>query len=94
MGPEPLPSQAAKAYEAILPSVVRVIGLMEDNDTGENNPEQRAMERQLGTGAPPVEAPKEPMKQLPVTPHVESKPPQANPTKPTPPTKPAVDRKR
>jgi S1-C subfamily serine protease len=47
---EPLPSQAAKAYEAILPSVVRVIGLMEDNDTGENNPEQRAMERSLGTG--------------------------------------------
>jgi S1-C subfamily serine protease len=47
---EPLPSQATKAYEAILPSVVRVIGLMEDNDTGENNPEQRAMERSLGTG--------------------------------------------
>ena len=47
---EPLPSAAAKAYEAILPSVVRVIGLMDDNDTGENNPEQRAMERSLGTG--------------------------------------------
>jgi S1-C subfamily serine protease len=47
---DPLPSQAAKAYEAILPSVVRVIGLMEDDDNGENNPEQRAMERSLGTG--------------------------------------------
>ncbi len=47
---EPLPSEAAKAYEAILPSVVRVIGLMDENDTGEDNPEQRAMERSLGTG--------------------------------------------
>ena len=47
---EPLPSAAAKAYEAILPSVVRVIGLMEDDDTGEDKPEQRAMERSLGTG--------------------------------------------
>ena len=47
---EPLPSAAAKAYEAILPSVVRVIGLMDDIDTGENNPEQRAMGRSLGTG--------------------------------------------
>jgi len=47
---EPLPSAAAKAYEAILPSVVRVVGLMDENDTGENNPEQRAMERSLGTG--------------------------------------------
>ena len=47
---EPLPSAAAKAYEAILPSVVRVIGLMNDNDQGEDKPEQRAMERSLGTG--------------------------------------------
>ena len=47
---EPLPSAAAKAYEAILPSVVRVIGLMEEDDTGEDKPEQRAMERSLGTG--------------------------------------------
>jgi S1-C subfamily serine protease len=47
---EPLPSAAAKAYEAILPSVVRVQGLMDENDTGESNPEQRAMERSLGTG--------------------------------------------
>jgi S1-C subfamily serine protease len=47
---EPLPSAAAKAYENILPSVVRVQGLMDENDTGESNPEQRAMERSLGTG--------------------------------------------
>lgn len=47
---EPLPSQAAKAYETILPSVVRVIGLFDENDNGEDNPEQRAMERSLGTG--------------------------------------------
>jgi S1-C subfamily serine protease len=47
---EPLPSAAAKAYEAILPSVVRVIGLLDENDMGEDNPEQRAMERSLGTG--------------------------------------------
>jgi S1-C subfamily serine protease len=47
---EPLPSAAAKAYEAILPSVVRVIGLLDDKDEGEDKPEQRAMERSLGTG--------------------------------------------
>jgi S1-C subfamily serine protease len=47
---EPLPSAAAKAYENILPSVVRVQGLMDENDNGESNPEQRAMERSLGTG--------------------------------------------
>jgi S1-C subfamily serine protease len=54
---EPLPSQAAKAYETILPSVVRVIGLMEDDDEGEErsgdsskSPEKRAMERSLGSG--------------------------------------------
>ncbi len=47
---EPLPSAAAKAYEAILPSVVRVVGLLDDKDDGEDKPEQRAMERSLGTG--------------------------------------------
>ena len=47
---EPLPSAAAKAYEAILPSVVRVIGLMNESDSGEDKPEKRAMERSLGTG--------------------------------------------
>lgn len=47
---EPLPSQAAKAYQAILPSVVRVTGLMNEDDDGEDNPEKRAMDRSLGTG--------------------------------------------
>ena len=47
---EPLPSAAAKAYEAILPSVVRVVGLLDENDSGDDNPEQRAMGRSLGTG--------------------------------------------
>ena len=47
---EPLPSAAAKAYEAIRPSVVRVIGLMDDKDDGDGDAEQRAMERSLGTG--------------------------------------------
>ena len=47
---EPLPSQATKAYEAILPSVVRVVGLMDEDDSGEDRPERRAMDRSLGTG--------------------------------------------
>ncbi len=53
---EPLPSAAAKAYEAILPSVVRVTGLSEeddlggDSDTTAESPEDQAMGRSLGTG--------------------------------------------
>jgi S1-C subfamily serine protease len=47
---EPLPSQAAKAYQAILPSVVRVTGHMDENDDEDESPEKRAMERSLGTG--------------------------------------------
>jgi S1-C subfamily serine protease len=47
---EPLPSVAAAAYEAVLPSVVRVTGLMNDKDDGEDRPEQRALDRSLGTG--------------------------------------------
>jgi len=47
---EPLPSAAAKAYDTILPSVVRVVGLMDEKDDGEEKAEQRAMERSLGTG--------------------------------------------
>jgi S1-C subfamily serine protease len=51
---EPLPSAAAKAYEAIVPSVVRVVSLMNENDTGDDKSdkpdEKRAMERGLGTG--------------------------------------------
>ncbi len=47
---EPLPSQAAKAYEAILPSVVRVTGLTSEKDDGKEDPEERALGRSLGTG--------------------------------------------
>ena len=47
---EPLPSAAARAYDTILPSVVRVVGLMDEKDDGEDKAEQRAMERSLGTG--------------------------------------------
>ncbi|MDP1691040.1 MAG: trypsin-like peptidase domain-containing protein [Burkholderiaceae bacterium] len=47
---EPLPSAAARAYDAILPSVVRVVGLMDEKDDGEDRAERRAMERSLGTG--------------------------------------------
>ena len=49
---EPLPSAAAKAYETIAPSVVRVVGLPDDKDesAGDDDAEQRAMERSLGTG--------------------------------------------
>jgi S1-C subfamily serine protease len=47
---EPLPSAAARAHDAILPSVVRVVGLMNEDDDGEENAEQRAMARSLGTG--------------------------------------------
>ena len=48
---EPLPSQATKAYQAILPSVVRVAGFADEDDAAaEESPEKRAMERSLGTG--------------------------------------------
>ena len=47
---EPLPSQAAKAYEAIAPSVVRVVGQMSEEEDQEKEPEQKAMDRSLGTG--------------------------------------------
>jgi S1-C subfamily serine protease len=47
---EVLPSAAAAAYDAILPSVVRVVGLLDETDDGEDKPEQRALERSLGTG--------------------------------------------
>jgi serine protease DegQ len=47
---EPLPSPYARAAEAAWPSVVRVVGLMDEKDDGKQNPEQRAMERSLGTG--------------------------------------------
>ena len=52
---EPLPSAAAKAYEAILPSVVRVMAQTEDSADDEDAPEKKAMERSLGTGVVIIE---------------------------------------
>jgi S1-C subfamily serine protease len=56
---EPLPSAAAKAYEEILPSVVRVVGLMDDGDTGDDTAakaaDPRARERSVGTGVVIIE---------------------------------------
>ena len=47
---EPLPSAAAKAYAVIGRSVVRVIGLGEEDDDTRYKPDKRAMDRSLGTG--------------------------------------------
>ena len=52
---EPLPSAATKAYAAIAGSVVRVVGLMDENDDGEEHAEKRAIGRSLGTGVVIVE---------------------------------------
>ena len=53
---EPLPSAAAAAYEAIAPSVVRVMGLMsekdedEDDEKRQDKSEDKAMDGSVGTG--------------------------------------------
>ncbi len=50
---KPLDSAAARAYEAVLPSVVRVVGLMTEGDDGSDgpeNPEHGRSERGVGTG--------------------------------------------
>jgi S1-C subfamily serine protease len=47
---EPLPSPYAKAAETVWPSVVRVIGLNDENDDGKGKGEERALGRSLGTG--------------------------------------------
>ena len=47
---EPLPSPYARAAAAVAPSLVRVQGLMDEADDGEDNPQRRALERSLGTG--------------------------------------------
>ena len=47
---EPLPSPYARAAAAVSPSLVRVQGLMDESDDGEDNPQRRALERSLGTG--------------------------------------------
>ena len=47
---EPLPSPATAAYEAIIPSVVRVVGLMSDGDDGSDKEDGKPMERGVGSG--------------------------------------------
>jgi S1-C subfamily serine protease len=47
---DPLPSPATKAYEVVARSVVRVVGLMSEDDDGKERPDKRAMDRSLGTG--------------------------------------------
>ena len=47
---EPLPSPATQAFEAIIPSVVRVVGLMTEGDDGSDKEGNAAMERGVGSG--------------------------------------------
>jgi S1-C subfamily serine protease len=47
---KPLPSQAAKAYEAVGRSVVRVVGLMTEGDDGSDKAGGPTMERGVGSG--------------------------------------------
>ena len=47
---EPLPSAAAQAFEAIAPSLVRVVALSDESDNPDEDPEARALQRSLGTG--------------------------------------------
>ena len=62
IGEKPLPSPVAAAYDAILPSVVRVVGLMTEGDDGSDRDDDKApklgkdgkvsgpVERGIGTG--------------------------------------------
>ncbi|MEO5843334.1 MAG: trypsin-like peptidase domain-containing protein [Caldimonas sp.] len=47
---KPLVSPVSRAYDAILPSVVRVVGLMTDGDDGGENKDNAPVERGVGTG--------------------------------------------
>ena len=47
---EALPSKATKAYQNVARSVVRVVGLMHDDDDPEERADKRAMDRSLGAG--------------------------------------------
>ncbi len=47
---KPLVSPTTRAYEAILPSVVRVVGLMTEGDDGSDALDERLVERGMGTG--------------------------------------------
>lgn len=50
---KPMPSQASRAFDAIIPSVVRVVGLLTEGDDGTDDAEAHAkghLERGVGTG--------------------------------------------
>jgi len=47
---KPLVSPAARAYDSIIPSVVRVIGLMTEGDDGTDDKEHGTVERGVGSG--------------------------------------------
>jgi S1-C subfamily serine protease len=47
---KPLASPAARAYDAIIPSVVRVVGLMTEGDDGNDEKEHGTVERGVGSG--------------------------------------------
>ena len=47
---KPLISPESRAYDAIIPSVVRVVGLMTEGDDGSDNKENGSVERGVGSG--------------------------------------------
>jgi len=47
---KPLIAPESRAYDAIIPSVVRVVGLMTDGDDGSDSKENGTVERGVGTG--------------------------------------------
>ena len=47
---KPLVAPEARAYDAIIPSVVRVVGLMTEGDDGSDRKENGTVERGVGTG--------------------------------------------
>ncbi|MEO8921973.1 MAG: trypsin-like peptidase domain-containing protein [Caldimonas sp.] len=47
---KPLAAPESRAYDAILPSVVRVVGLMTDGDDGSDETDHGIVERGIGTG--------------------------------------------
>lgn len=49
---KPLPSAVTKAYETVLPSVVRVVGLMNPDDDGSDKPSEKATEKAPDKAAP------------------------------------------
>ncbi len=47
---KPLTSPAARAYDAIFPSVVRVVGLLTEGDDGSDDKDRGTVERGIGSG--------------------------------------------